>query len=82
MNDIVKLVALPGYSPDFNPDEAVWDWIHEDVTANTCFVKTANVPKKVDDFFAALAERTEEVKLHCRRNLQVLADDLVAKARR
>ena len=23
----LRLVALPGYSPDFNPDEAIWDWI-------------------------------------------------------
>lgn len=37
----LRLVALPGYSPDFNPDEAIWDWIREDVTANTCFDKAA-----------------------------------------
>jgi len=76
----LRLVALPGYSPDFNPDEAIWDWIREDVTANTCFGKAANVREKVDDFFAALAERTEEVKRRCRRDLQALADALVAKA--
>lgn len=39
----LHLVALPGYSPDFNPDEAIWDWIREDVTANICFGKAANV---------------------------------------
>lgn len=72
------LVALPGYSPDFNPDEAIWDWIREDVTANICFSKAANVREKVDDFFAALAVRTEEVKQRCRRDLQALADALVA----
>ena len=22
----LRLVALPAYSPDFNADEAVWDW--------------------------------------------------------
>ena len=30
----VRLVALPAYSPDFNADEAVWDWAREEVTAN------------------------------------------------
>ena len=76
----LRLVALPGYSPDFNPDEAIWDWIREDVTANICFGKAANVREKVDDFFAALPARTEEVKQRCRRDLQALADALVAKA--
>jgi len=76
----LRLVALPGYSPDFNPDEAIWDWIREDVTANTCFGKAVKVREKVDAFFAGLAERTEEVKQRCRRDLQALADALAAKA--
>jgi hypothetical protein len=54
----LRLLALPGYSLDFNPDEATWDWIREDVTANTCFAKAADVRKKMDDFFAAWAERS------------------------
>ena len=58
----LRLVPLPGYSPDFNPDEAIWDWIREDVTANTCFDKAAKVRKKVDAFFTGLADRAEEVK--------------------
>ena len=48
----LRLVALPGYSPDFNPDEAIWDWIREDVTADTCFGTAAKVREKVDAFFA------------------------------
>jgi transposase len=76
----LRLVALPSYSPDFNPDEAIWDWIREDVTANICFGKAANVREKVDEFFAALPERTTEVKQRCRRQLQALADALVTKA--
>ena len=76
----MRLVALPGYSPDFNPDEAIWDWIREEVTANICFGKAAHVREKVDAFFAALPERSEEVKQRCRRELQALADALVAKA--
>jgi transposase len=32
----LRLVALPGYSPDFNADEAIWDWAREEVTANSC----------------------------------------------
>jgi transposase len=76
----LRLVALPGYSPDFNPDEAIWDWIRAEVTADTCFGTAAKVREKVDTFFAGLAERASEVKQRCRRDLQAQADALVAKA--
>lgn len=73
----LRLVALPGYSPDFNPDEAIWDWVREEVTANSCFGTAAKVREKVDAFFAGLAQRTTEVRRRCRRNLQALADPLL-----
>ena len=73
----LRLVALPGYSPDFNPDEAIWDWIREEVTANTCFGTAAKVREQVDAFFAGLAERAAEVRQRCRRELQAQADAIV-----
>ena len=76
----LRLVALPGYSPDFNPDEAIWDWIREDVAANTCFGTAAKVREKVDAFFAGLVERTADVQQRCRRDLQAQADALVKAA--
>lgn len=30
------LVNLPGYSPDFNADEAIWGWTKEETTENMC----------------------------------------------
>jgi len=33
----LRLVALPAYSPDVNTDEGIWDWAHEEVTANAYF---------------------------------------------
>jgi transposase len=76
----LHLVALPGYSPDYNPDEAIWDWIREDVTADICFGTAAKVREKVDAFFAGLTERAAEVKQRCRRDLQAQADALVEAA--
>jgi transposase len=70
----LRLVALPAYSPDFNPDEAIWEWVREEVTANTCFGTAAKVRAKVDAFFAGLAARATEVIQRCRRELQALAD--------
>ncbi len=76
----LRLIALPGYSPDFNPDEAIWDWIREDVTANVCLGTAAKVREKVDDFLAGLVKRAAEVQLRCRRDLQAQVDALVEAA--
>lgn len=76
----LRLVRLPAYSPDFNADEAIWDWVREEVTANTCFGTAANVRAHIDPFFTGLATRAEEVKRRCRRVLQAKADALDAIA--
>jgi hypothetical protein len=76
----LRLVALPAYSPDFNADEAIWDWAREEVTANTCLGTAAKVRQKLDAFFAGLAERTAEVQQRCRTVLQAQADALMATA--
>ncbi len=72
------LVRLPAYSPDFNPDEAIWAWAREEVTANTCLGTAAQVHEKMGAFFASLAERTAEVQSRCRTKLQALAEALPA----
>ena len=72
----LRLVRLPAYSLDFNPDEAIWGWIREEVTANTCFGTRARVQQHVGQFFRDLVQRTDEVKHRCRRTLQEQADAL------
>lgn len=74
----LRLVRLPAYSPDFNADEAIWDWVRDEVTANTCFGTAAHVRAHVDPFFAGLVARSEEVKRRCRTALQAKADALDA----
>ena len=73
----LRLVALPAYSPDFNADEAVWDWAREEVTANECLGTKAKVQEKMNEFFGGLAHRKDEVKHRCRTRLQALADALI-----
>jgi transposase len=70
----LRLVALPGYSPDFNADEAIWDWAREEVTGNVCLGTTATVEEKMGQFFERLASRADEVKRRCRTVLQAQAD--------
>jgi transposase len=76
----LRLVRLPAYSPDFNADEAIWGWLREEVTANTCFGTKAKVRAAVDRFFGTLAHRAEEVKRRCRTVLQARAEALTPVA--
>ena len=70
----LRLVRLPAYSPDFNPDEHIWGWVRAEVTANTCFGTKTKVREKVGAFFRDLIHRTDEVKRRCRTVLQTQAD--------
>ena len=72
----LRLVNLPGYSPDFNADEAIWDWAREEVTANLCLGTKAAEQEKLGHFFAQLAYRTDEVKQRCRTALQARVEAL------
>lgn len=74
----LKLVALPAYSPDFNPDEAIWRWTREHVTANTCLGTAAKVREALDNFFAGLAEHKTEIQQRCRTTLQAQAEAMLA----
>ena len=73
----LRLVALPAYSPDFNADEAVWDWAREEVTANECLGTKAQVQEKMNAFFDGLTHRKDEVRHRCRTLLQARADALM-----
>ncbi len=70
----MRVLRLPAYSPDFNPDEAIWAWAREEVTANTCLGTRAAVQERIQRFFADLPTRTAEVQSRCRRKLQALAE--------
>ena len=66
----MRLFNLPGYSPDFNADEAVWGWAREEATGNLCLGTKALVKERVGSFLDGLAGRKEEVKRRCRTILQ------------
>ena len=76
----LRLVSLPGYSPDFNAAEAIWDWAREEVTANLCLGTKAAVQERLGHFFAQLACRTEEVRHRCQTALQARAEELLSGA--
>jgi transposase len=76
----LRIYRLPAYSPDFNADEAIWAWVRDEVTANTCLGTKAAVQEQVGHFFDDLKSRTEEVTTRCRTKLPALAAAAVPDA--
>ena len=72
----LRLVNLPGYSPDFNADEAIWGWVREEATGNLCLGSRAAVQERVGKFLAGLASRKDEVRRRCPTVLQSRAETL------
>ena len=72
---------LPGYSPDFNADEAVWGWAREEATGNLCLGSRAAVQERVGNFLAGLSSRKDEVRRRCRTLLQSRAETLPRDSR-
>ena len=72
----LQLVNLPGYSPDFNADEAIWGWAREEATGNLCLGRRAAVQERVSSFLSGLACRPDEVRRRCRTVLQSRAEAL------
>ena len=77
----LRLVNLPGYSPDFNADETIWGWVREEVTGNLCLGSRAVVQERVGKFLAGLASRKDEVRRRCRTILQSRAEALLRESR-
>ena len=73
----LRLVNLPGYSPDFNAAEAVWGWAREEATGNLYLGTKALVQERVGNFLGGLASRRDEVKRRCRTVLQSRAAGLL-----
>ena len=61
----IRLVNLPGYSPDFNADEAIWGWAREEATGNLCLGSKEAVEERVGKFLSGLTtpERRSETAL-------------------
>ena len=76
----LRLMNLPGYSPDFNADEAIWGWAREEATGNLCLGNKAKVQERVGSFLDGLASRKDEVRCRCRTILQSRADSLAGES--
>jgi transposase len=57
----IELVALPGYSPDLNPIERLWDWMRDEVTRGHCHVSLKVLGAACRDFIAGINASPQEV---------------------
>jgi transposase len=55
----LKLVPLPGYAPELNPDEGVWRWLKRVALANVCCETLAELRYELRLAFARLRHRRE-----------------------
>ena len=76
----LRPVNLPGYSPDFNADEAVWV-CERRRRATLCLGSRKEVKERVGKFLAGLASRKDEVRRRCRTVLQSRAETLPRDSR-
>ena len=77
----LQLVNLPGYSPDFNADEAIWGWAREEATGNLCLGSRETAQERAGQFLAGLTHRREEVRRRCRTILQSRAEAILSDFR-
>ena len=77
----LRLVNLPGYSPDFNADEAIWGWAREEATGNLCLGSRAAVQERGGSFLVRLTSRKDEVRRRSRAVLQSRAKALLRASR-
>jgi transposase len=50
----VELIYLPGYSPDLNPIERLWDWMRQEVTRGHCHPSVAGLTAACQEFIATI----------------------------
>ena len=50
----ITLVPLPGYSPDLNPIERLWDWMREEITRGHCHSSLAALRARCYQFIAGI----------------------------
>jgi transposase len=50
----IEVVALPGYSPDLNPIERLWDWMREEVTRGGCHASVPQLLEACQEFIARI----------------------------
>jgi transposase len=48
----IELIYLPGYSPDLNPIERLWDWMRQEVTRGHCHKSVAELTAACQRFIA------------------------------
>ena len=63
----LKLLPLPGYAPELNPDEGVWRWLKRVALGNVCCETLDELRYELRLAFARLRHRKEVLSACIRR---------------
>ena len=58
----VRLIRLPGYSPELNPQEHIWDEVREKTFPNLVLDRMAEVVERLKNGMTTLAADAERVR--------------------
>jgi hypothetical protein len=58
----IRLLALPGYSPELNPQEHIWDEVREKAFPNLVLDDMAEVVERLNQGMSALAADTQRIQ--------------------
>jgi hypothetical protein len=58
----VRLISLPGYSPELNPQEHIWDEVREKIFPNLVLDQMAEVVERLKNGMTTLAADAERVR--------------------
>jgi transposase len=57
----LELVQLPGYSPDLNPIEGLWNWMRGEVTQHHCYKSVRVLVDACKEFIELINKNIEEI---------------------
>ncbi len=63
----MKLLSLPGYAPDLNPDEGVWRWLKRVALGTVCCETLGDLRYELRLAFARLRQRKDVLAACIRR---------------
>ena len=68
----IELIFLPPYSPNLNPIERLWKFMHGKTTANIYYENFEKFTEKIDEFFKNIGKYKNELKELITDNFQTI----------
>lgn len=71
-NSKIELIYLPPYSPNLNPIERLWKFMHGKTTVNRYFENFEKFSERIEQFFADITKYTSDLRKLINDNFQTI----------